>query len=109
MAVNVDIVHREWLWTCTGKKYSVAVKFTIHEPYFLRRRLFGRNKLGNEHADEKKMAGDVTKRPRTTSGSFSSEYEYEIRIQYAKRMLYAYAIPHWRENVVAVAHLSSPS
>jgi predicted short-subunit dehydrogenase-like oxidoreductase (DUF2520 family) len=38
-------------------------------------------------------------------GSFIFDYEYEIR--QAKRMLYAYAIPYWREKVVAVAHLST--
>ena len=38
-------------------------------------------------------------------GSFRFDYEYEIR--QAKRMLYAYAIPYWREKVVAVAHLST--
>jgi hypothetical protein len=37
--------------------------------------------------------------------SFSSDYEYEIC--QAKRMLYAYAIPYWREKVVAVAHLGT--
>jgi hypothetical protein len=40
-----------------------------------------------------------------TIGSFSSDYEYEIC--QAERMLYAYAIPYWREKVVAVAHLST--
>jgi hypothetical protein len=34
-------------------------------------------------------------------GSFSNEYE----IRQVKRMVYAYAIPYWREKVVAVAHL----
>jgi hypothetical protein len=38
---------------------------------------------------------------------FDYEYEYEYEIRQAKRMLYAYAIPHWREKVVAVAHLST--
>jgi hypothetical protein len=42
-------------------------------------------------------------------GSFSSDYEYdyEYEIRQAKYMLYAYAIPYWREKVVAVAHLST--
>jgi hypothetical protein len=42
-------------------------------------------------------------------GSFSSDYEYdyEYKIRQAKRMVYAYAIPYWRENFVAVAHLST--
>jgi hypothetical protein len=38
-------------------------------------------------------------------GSFRFDYEYEIH--QAKRMQYAYAIPYWREKVVAVAHLST--
>jgi hypothetical protein len=36
-------------------------------------------------------------------GSFSNEYE----IRLVKCMVYAYAIPYWREKVVAVAHLST--
>ena len=38
---------------------------------------------------------------------FDYEYDYEYEIRQAKRMLYAYAIPYWREKVVAVAHLST--
>jgi hypothetical protein len=38
---------------------------------------------------------------------FDYEYDYDYEIRQAKRMLYAYAIPHWREKVVAVAHLST--
>ena len=40
-------------------------------------------------------------------GSFSSDYEYEIRHFCAKRTSYAYAISYWGEKVVAVAHLST--
>jgi hypothetical protein len=40
-------------------------------------------------------------------GSFRFGYEYDYEIRQAKRMLYAYAIPYWREKVVAVAHLST--
>jgi hypothetical protein len=45
----------------------------------------------------------------TTIGSFrfDYEYDYEYEIRQAKRMLYAYAIPYWREKLVAVAHLST--
>jgi hypothetical protein len=33
------------------------------------------------------------------------EYDYEYEIRQVKRVLYAYAIPYWREKVdVAVAH-----
>jgi hypothetical protein len=38
---------------------------------------------------------------------FDYEYDYEYEIRQAKRMLYAYVIPYWREKVVAVAHLST--
>jgi hypothetical protein len=38
---------------------------------------------------------------------FDYEYDYEYEIRQAKRMLYAYAIPYWREKVVAVADLST--
>jgi hypothetical protein len=46
---------------------------------------------------------------RLTLGSFrfDYEYDYEYEIRQAKRVLYAYAIPYWREKVVAVAHLST--
>jgi hypothetical protein len=44
---------------------------------------------------------------RLGSFRFDYEYNYEYEIRQAKRMLYAYAIPYWREKVVAVAHLST--
>ena len=62
------------------KKYSVAIKFTIHEPYLLRRRFCGRNELGSEHAVGKKLAGDVRNAREEHYSADRNRSKYEISI-----------------------------